>query len=62
MAAPKGTEAGGGGKSFQLLHPSTALIAGPSACGKSSLVAKLLQDAADRISPPPQMDVWLYKR
>ena len=47
---------------FQFLHPFTMLVAGPTSCGKSTFVTKALQQSMERMSPPPQRIVWLYKR
>ena len=41
-------------------HPFTCVIAGPTSCGKTIFVSRLLQHAGDMITPPPQKIVWLY--
>jgi uncharacterized C2H2 Zn-finger protein len=47
---------------FSFLHPYTMMVSGPTSCGKSTFVTKLLQQALTSICPPPQRIVWLYKR
>ena len=42
----------------RLQHPFTCLIAGPTGCGKSYFVIKLIQ--ANFIEPPPERIVWCY--
>lgn len=53
---------GGGGGVFQFLHPFTALVSGPSSCGKTYLIKDILQSITQVMSPPPQKIIWLYKR
>ena len=43
-----------------LKHPFTCLIAGPTMCGKSFFVQKLISHASELISPPPERTVWCY--
>ena len=45
--------------SFQLKHPTTCLIAGPTGCGKTRFVARLLQSVG-MITPTPGRIVWVY--
>ncbi|WP_135568253.1 hypothetical protein, partial [Solemya elarraichensis gill symbiont] len=46
--------------SFRFLHPFTLVTSGPTACGKSYFVTRMLQERV--ISPLPQRIIWLYKR
>lgn len=41
-------------------HPFTAIVAGPSSCGKSYFVQRLLQNAVEMITPPPERVIWAY--
>ena len=41
-------------------HPFTMIVAGPTMSGKSSWMKQLL--LSDRITPPPDRIIWLYKR
>lgn len=41
-------------------HPSTYMIVGPSQCGKSHFVAKLLKNLHAMIDEPPERIVWCY--
>ena len=43
---------------MQLTHPFTCLIAGPTGCGKTSLVKDILDK--DLITPKPNYVLWLY--
>ena len=47
---------------FIFKHPFTAILAGPTMCGKSTWVKQLLENAMTMISPPPVRIIWLYKR
>lgn len=40
-------------------HPSTILVAGPTGCGKTQFLLKLLT-TANAIQPTPQRIVWVY--
>ncbi len=40
-------------------HPFTAIVAGPTGCGKTVFVKKLLK-STDLIHPPPQRTYWFY--
>lgn len=42
------------------LHPFSCMVSGPSACGKSVFVKKLLRFADVMIVPPPQIVRWYY--
>jgi hypothetical protein len=41
-------------------HPFTALVAGPTGCGKSVFTFKLICEAQDMISPPPEKIMYCY--
>ena len=43
------------------VHPSTFMIAGPTQCGKTSFVLKLLLNANALFTIAPQRIFWLYK-
>jgi len=43
-----------------LLHPFTALVAGPTGCGKMKFVFKLIHDAHLMIHPSPRKIVYCY--
>lgn len=45
---------------LRLQHPFTALIAGPTGCGKTEFVKRLLQHQGEVISPPLEHVVWFY--
>ena len=49
-----------------LKHPFTMCVSGPTSCGKTFLVKKILQSILKKkfalISPNPQRIIWLYKR
>jgi GTPase SAR1 family protein len=42
------------------LHPFTCMVSGPTGCGKSTFVAKLIERRHDKIYPPPDKIVWCY--
>lgn len=44
----------------RLVHPFTSVVAGPTECGKTYFVTKLLANAASMIAPPPEKIVWYY--
>ena len=44
---------------FELIHPTTCLIAGPTGCGKTRFVARLLLSKG-MIKPRPTRIVWVY--
>jgi len=43
-----------------LRHPFTALVAGPTGCGKTRFVFKLIENARAMIDPPPRRIVYCY--
>ena len=43
-----------------LRHPFTAIISGPTQCGKSTFVLKLIRNASTMIDPPPQDIIYCY--
>ena len=44
---------------FHLKHPTTCLISGPTGCGKTKFVARLLSTSG-MITPTPSKIVWVY--
>ena len=47
---------------FTFKHPLTAILAGPTMCGKSTWVKQLLENVMTMISPTPVRIIWLYKK
>ena len=43
-----------------LVHPFTATVAGPTSCGKTAFVLKLIENAQRMIDPPPRKIVYCY--
>ena len=46
-------------------HPFTCIVAGPTGCGKSTFVSRMLRHAAAMIDPPTQNDqvvLWRMAR
>ena len=41
-------------------HPFTCIVAGPTGCGKTTFVARLLCYASSFIDPPPEKITWCY--
>ena len=41
-------------------HPFTCIVAGPTGCGKTTFVARLLRNASAMIDPPPERVTWYY--
>ena len=41
-------------------HPFTCIIAGPTGCGKSTFVTRMLRHATAMIDPPPEQITWCY--
>ncbi len=46
--------------SLALQHPFTAIVAGPTGCGKTQLCMKLIKHSQTLIDPSPQRIVWCY--
>jgi hypothetical protein len=45
---------------LQWKHPFTAIVTGPTGCGKTSFVLKFIKYAKDVITPPPEHILWCY--
>ena len=43
-----------------LKHPFTGIVAGPTACGKSTWVKNLITYQKDMINPAPEHVIWFY--
>ena len=41
-------------------HPFTCIVAGPTGCGKSTFVTRMLRHAAAMIDPPSERITWCY--
>ena len=41
-------------------HPFTCIVAGPTGCGKTTFVARLLRNASSMINPTPEHVTWYY--
>ena len=41
-------------------QPFTCIVAGPTGCGKTTFVARLLRNASAMIDPPPERVTWYY--
>ena len=44
----------------RLKHPFTGIVAGPTACGKSTWVRNLITYQKDMIDPAPEHVIWFY--
>ena len=44
----------------RLIHPFICIIAGPTGCGKTTFVARLLRYTDSLIDGPPERLMWLY--
>ena len=42
-------------------HPFTCIVAGPTGCGKTTFVARLLRNASTMIDPSPERVTWYYR-
>jgi len=42
------------------IHPFTAIVAGPTCCGKTRFVFRLIDNASSLISAPPAKTVYFY--
>ena len=47
---------------FYFKHPFTSIVSGPTSCGKTTFVKRLLQGNSKVIQPRIQRIVWLYRR
>ena len=47
---------------FSFKHPFACMLAGPSQSGKSTLLAKILENTQNMITPPPNKIVYCYSR
>ena len=47
---------------FKFKHPFTATLAGPTSCGKTSLLFEILKRSQEKIEPSPDKIYWFYKR
>lgn len=45
----------------QLKHPFSMMVIGPSMCGKTEWVSKLIEHRNSIINPPPMKIIWSYK-
>jgi hypothetical protein len=45
---------------FSFVHPFTALIAGPTGCGKTQFIVELLKHRNSEILPPPKKIIYCY--
>ena len=41
-------------------HPFTCIVAGPTGCGKTTFVARLLRNASTMFDPSPERVTWYY--
>lgn len=41
-------------------HPFTCVVAGPTGCGKSTFIFRLINEASELIEPPPQKIMYCY--
>ena len=46
--------------SLAFKHPFTAIVAGPTSCGKTRFVFRLIEHASRMIDPPPDKIVYCY--
>ena len=42
------------------IYPFTAIVTGPTCCGKTRFVFRLIDNASSLISPPPTKTVYFY--
>ena len=47
-------------ETISFLHPFTMCISGPTGCGKTFIVKKILQEQL--VNPIPQRIIWVYRR
>ena len=48
--------------SCKLHHPFTAVVAGPTGCGKSAWVLRLIENSREMIDPPPSRIHYCYEK
>lgn len=41
-------------------HPFTCIVAGPTSCGKTHFVSRMIENAGTMIYPPPENIIWYY--
>ena len=41
-------------------HPFTAIVAGPTGCGKTGFTFKFISESQDLITPPPEKIIYCY--
>ena len=46
--------------SIPFTHPFTAIVSGPTGCGKTQWTLKLIKHAATIITPPPEKILWCF--
>jgi hypothetical protein len=47
-------------KEFALQHPFTAIVVGPTGCGKTRLATEIVKNCTSTIHPKPDQIVWCY--
>jgi hypothetical protein len=45
---------------MEFRHPFTAIVAGPTGCGKTQFVLQFIRYANEIVNPPPQNIMWCY--
>ncbi len=50
------------GGQIQFLHPFTMTLSGPTSCGKTTQMLKMLQNNVSLFDPPPERIVYMYRR
>ena len=53
-------ESSGDSGALKFQHPTTMLISGPTGCGKTKFVSRLLQNSHSMFQPAPTRIVWVY--
>lgn len=48
------------GSPLPLLHPFTAIVSGPTGCGKTQFTMRLIKERQEKILPSPERIVWCY--
>ena len=49
------------GRCLKLQHPFCMMVSGPTMCGKTNWVSRLVEFKETMIDPPPQRVIWSYK-